>query len=66
MKRVAVARKSLLTIAFCIIFRGASHGDRHFAQNHDFWWFFEFCNVYFLAENVTINRISKNDAECRG
>ena len=26
-KWVAVARKSLLTIAFCIIFRGAPHGD---------------------------------------
>ena len=32
-KWVAVARKSLLTIAFCIIFRGAPHGDVRFGQN---------------------------------
>ena len=33
MKWVAVARKSSLTIAFCTIFRGASHGDVRFGQN---------------------------------
>ena len=31
-KWVAAARKSLLTIAFCIIFRGAPHGDVDFGQ----------------------------------
>ena len=36
-KWVAVARKSVLTIAFCAIFRGAPHGDVRFGQNHHFW-----------------------------
>ena len=34
-----LARKSLLTIAFCIIFRGASHGHVHFGQNPYFSFF---------------------------
>ena len=32
-KWVAVARESLLTIAFCIIFRAPPHGDARFGQN---------------------------------
>ena len=48
-KWVAMARKPGLTIAFCVIFRGASHGDVHFGQNPYFWTvlknydFYDFC-----------------------
>ena len=42
MKRVAVARKPTRPGANEPIFRDTAHGDRHFAQNHDFFSFYFF------------------------
>ena len=48
-KWVAMARKPGLTIAFCIIFRGAPHGDARLGQDPLFLMNYEnmfFCNVF--------------------
>ena len=45
-KWVAVARKSLSTTAFCVIFRAPPHGDAHFGQNPYFW---QIQKIYFLT-----------------
>ena len=61
-KWVAVARKSVLTIAFCVTRQDTADGDISgpksiFVANFDF---------FLLTENATISRISKNDAERTG